>query len=379
MADVVPTANYSFNQTRSSEEEVKHLVKILQLFFYSLIIAVGCTGNGLICLAILTRKKRKTSEYFILNLAIADLAICALSMPLDMFELVSGYWPYGSFLCKLVYPSQTVLMAVSVATLLAMSLERYRAIMHPLRPRIKGNVALVVIGIVWICSVLLVSPYMIVLTYKNSTCEENWPSDYPGYPKIFTVSVFIILYVCPLLGITVAYLTVSRKLYRDINITGSTLMRHRQGKMRAKRNMRIVKIFVMAVMAFAICMLPNHVIWLWKDFGAVETPTLQNDLLVFAQIMVYANSSINPYIFGTLHAGCTNCREFVQSPRGHLKRMDAHARTFSLRMSFTSSSRLRTMIRRVSTSRHGNDSVLQPRGNRQREKDESPDNSECKL
>lgn len=340
--------NVSQNTTNVDDGPFQ-VVMILQLLFYSGIIAVGSVGNALICLAILSRRKRKTSEYFILNLAVTDLSTSIVSIPLDIIERLAGYWPFGAFLCKLVYPLQTILMSVSVATLLAMSLERHRAIMHPLKPRMKGNKPIIIIFTIWVGSTLIVSPYIYVLGYKEGHCIENWPG--AGYVKVYTISVFIVLYLCPLFGITIAYVRIGRKLYRDIK-TLQVVMADSEGgltgrqmlKTRAHRNVRIVKIFVTAVVAFAVCMLPNHVMWLWNDYGNGQSSNYFSDLLVFTNILVYANSCINPFIFGTLQTRCTNCKDFL---KGSQDRDDNNGqrRFFSMRVSFTSSSKLRTLVR----------------------------------
>lgn len=350
MANWSEYGNVSRNGTETVDESTSQVVMILQLLFYSIIIAVGLVGNALICLSILSRKKRKTSEYFILNLAITDLSTSIISIPLDIIERLAGYWPFGSFLCKLVYPLQTILMAVSVSTLLAMSLERHQAIMHPLRPRMKGRKPIIMISAIWMGSTLLISPYIYVLGFDGFNCSEDWPGT--DYVKAYTMSIFIVLYVCPLCGITVAYVRIGRKLYRDIKNMKEVLVDSEGGltgrrmlKTRAHRNVRIVKIFVAAVVAFAVCMLPNHVMWLWNDYGNGYSSKYFNDLLVFTNILVYANSCINPFIFGTLQNRCgRSCKDIVRGAQDG-EEIRAQKRMFSMRMSFTSSSKLSTYIR----------------------------------
>ncbi|XP_068759556.1 neuropeptide FF receptor 2-like [Montipora capricornis] len=349
----VVSGNISQNGTEPVDQKTSKVVMILQLLFYFIIILVGSVGNALICLAILSRKKRKTSEYFILNLAITDLAASIISIPLDIIERLSGYWPFGSFLCKIVYPLQTILMAVSVSTLLAMSLERHRAIMYPLKPRMKGRKATIVIVVIWLGSTLLVFPYISVLGHDGVSCLENWPG--PHYAKAYTTSVFTMLYLCPLCGITVAYIRIGRKLYRDIKkikIVVADSERSLIGKQmlrtRAHRNVRIVKIFVTAVVAFALCMLPNHIVWLWHDYGKGFESEYFFDVIVFANILVYANSCINPFIFGTLQARCRNgFKGFIRGSGQDRDESgsDRQKRMFSMRVSFTSSSKLSSYIR----------------------------------
>lgn len=315
-------------------------VKIIQLFFYCAITCIGAVGNVLICIAILRRSQHKISEYFIFNLSVTDLATCTVSIPLDVAERVLGYWPYGTVLCKIVYPAQTILMAVSVATLLAMSLERYRVIIHPFKPRIKVHNSRIIIALIWVGSVLLVSPYVYVLSHENGSCIEQWPNG-TNFVQVYTMSVFVALYMCPLLVITGAYTLVGAKLYRDITrmkgiftSENKTRSGERMLKSRAHRNLRIVKIFIAAVCAFAVCFLPTHVMWLWHDFGTGSKSPLFTNLLVFANILVYLNSCINPFIFGTLQTQCNSIRSLFKKDHGERRRRFSF---YSLRMSFNSS------------------------------------------
>lgn len=344
-------------------------IKITQLFFYVLIAVVGAVGNTMICFSILNRTQRKMSENFILNLAVTDLAVSTISIPLDVIERVSEFWPYGAVLCKIVYPFQTILMAVSVATLLAMSLERHRVIIYPFKPRIKGHSSRIIIAVTWIGSIILVSPYILVLSYEDHNCIELWPNG-TLFVRIYTMSVFVVLYICPLIVISIAYSLVGAKLYRDIKrLRGifSPGNRTRNGqrmiKCRAQRNLRIVKIFIAAVFAFAVCFLPTHVMWLWHDFGSGSETNYFTTLLVFANILVYANSCINPFIFGTLQSQCNSCYTLFRGPRARRRGTSHKDRMFSfhsLLASFNSSSRYRSSRPWRSVSKSPNNALLHP-------------------
>jgi hypothetical protein len=281
----------------------------IQLICYSAIIFVGTFGNIFIFVSIMRKKKRKISDYFIINLTITDLLCCVVSIPFDIMELTVQRWSLGLFMCKLVYPLQTILMAVSVGTLLFMAFERHRAIMHPLRPKVRGKYALLTIISLWVTAIVLVCPYMVVLKIDGSKCIEDWPGVL--YVKAFTASVFVLLYVTPLSVIVAAYIRVGMKLAK-----GNTTIRHAFGasdagrrmfENRSRRNVRVVTIFVSAVIAFALCLLPFHIMWLWYDFGDARNYRHYNDLLTFANILVYSNSAINPFIFGALSKKFRGC------------------------------------------------------------------------
>lgn len=320
-------------------------VEIVQLVCYSIIVVLGTLGNSLICLTVLRQTKRKPCEYFILNLAITDLAASLFSVPLDIIEKLAGYFPFGPFFCKVIYPFQTIIMAVSIATLIAMSLERHRAIIHPLKPRIHTKMTLFLIVLFWVFSGLLVSPYIVVLKYDGSNCSGEWPGE--DYIKAYTLFLFIVFYVVPLVIISITYVQVGRKLYEGTKRLFTESIQNKTGRTimiaRTRRNNHIVKIFLTAVIVFAVCMLPNHIIWLWYDYGDGSNSSLFSQILPFGNILVYANSCINPFIFGTLQTqNCCMLKGFEDGERQKLVK-GGRLSVFSLRFSLSSSARQRSV------------------------------------
>ena len=304
------TATSSITNNNISAGGFDRLV-IVQLMCFPVITAAGLIGNILICFAVFRRRRLRITDVFILNLAATDLGTCVISIPFDFAVLLAKQWPFGNVLCKTVYPLQTILMAVSVYTLLFMSWERHRSVMPPLKPKFKAKRALAILLLLWIACVSLVGPYIAILRVEpgengKRKCEEKWPQEY--HPKVFTLVVFIALYVLPLFVITANYIKISQKLWRDIQRMRKAIEGDNKSNVkkpltqaRAQRNMRIVKIFVIVVIAFSLCMLPNHIMWIWYDFGSGQDYQDFKTIIVFCYILVYSNSAINPFIFVFLH------------------------------------------------------------------------------
>lgn len=301
------TAQSTTNKSISAEGFDR--LAIVQMMCFPIITAAGLIGNTLICLAVFKRRRLRITDVFILNLAATDLATCVISIPFDFVEILMKQWPFGNVLCKTVYPLQTILMAVSVYTLLFMSWERHRSVMPPLKPKLKAKRAVAVVFFLWIASISLVGPYIAILRVEKADgraeCSESWPQAY--HPKVFTLAVFIALYVLPLFVITANYIRISQKLWRDIQRMQKAIGEKNGNskkpltQARAQRNMRIVRIFILVVIAFSLCMLPNHIMWIWYDFGAGREYENFNTIIVFCFILVYSNSAINPFIFVFLH------------------------------------------------------------------------------
>ena len=243
-----------------------------------------------------------------MNLACTDFLTCTVSIPLDLAILAMGRWPYGAAMCKIVYPLQTLLLAVSIGTLLCMSFERHRAIVHPFKRQPKRKTILWVCAFVWLVGLLLVSPYSYVLEYQDNDCTEAWPQS-KDYPRLFTMCVFLILFAGPLAIITVIYARVGLRLRRE-NLAMCRLFPNQpndQSNARDGTHVRIVKKFVCAVVAFALCLSPYQVMWMWADFGDGRSWAHFSAALTFANVIAYSNSIINPFIFGSLDRRCRTC------------------------------------------------------------------------
>ena len=187
-----------------------------------------------------------------------------------------------------------------------MSLERHRAIMTPLKSRLKKPFLLKSIACVWIIGICVVAPYVNFLSFDDGICAENWPEEMSG--AYYTLSLFVIDYCIPLTIITFCYARASYKLYtntRDFKtISEPSSISNLVQRKRLRTNKRIIKRFSFAVLVFLLCMLPGDCFWMWKSFGGNSTFVYESHFRRFTDILLYANSAINPFIFGACHTGC---------------------------------------------------------------------------
>ena len=58
---------------------------------------------------------------------------------------------------------------------------------------------------------------------------------------------------------------------------------------------------VSVVMTYALCLLPNQVVWMWYDFGSGSKYPHITELFTFCNIMVYINSSTNPLLYAGMN------------------------------------------------------------------------------
>lgn len=131
---------------------------------YCTVFVVALLGNGLVCFVVQTSPRMKTvTNYFIVNLAVGDILMTLFCVPFSFVSmLVLRYWPFGGVMCKVVNYSQAVSVLVSAYTLLAISIDRYMAIMRPLQPRLGRTAAKLVVTAVWGGALATAAPISVV-------------------------------------------------------------------------------------------------------------------------------------------------------------------------------------------------------------------------
>ena len=116
----------SFASSPADDEHIGKPIYYTRLSCYVIIFIVGVIGNTLVCLVVCRQRKMKNvTNYFIFNLAVSDLSVLLICIPFDFGEIVTETFPYGAFMCRLIYPLQTLATTASVGTLVAISLNRW--------------------------------------------------------------------------------------------------------------------------------------------------------------------------------------------------------------------------------------------------------------
>nr|QXU63185.1 sulfakinin receptor [Dendroctonus armandi] len=194
----------------------------IQVTLYAIIFLLAVIGNALIILTLAqNRRMRTVTNLFLLNLAFSDLLLGVLCMPFTLTGYILRDFVLGEAMCKLIPFLQACLVAVSAWTLVAISVERYYAICHPLRSLSWQTLshAYKTILSIWLCSFICMLPIAFLSELKptikgNRKCRENWPT--LEYEKAFTLLLDIGLMVSPLVVLAVTYSLIIRTLWQGI-------------------------------------------------------------------------------------------------------------------------------------------------------------------
>ena len=191
---------------------------------FTFLILTNVLGNTLVIIVVSTRRSMRTPMNFLLvNLAVADMLagifIGVLVVINPTYQHPTG--TTGQYLCKFITGGTVAYTAAvaSVYNLVAVSVERYFAVLYPLRearltPR---NLRLIILGI-WCLSLLWVMPLFVHVTYRVDiqTCGEQWSN--PLLPKIYSFGWNIVAALVPMSIMAFLYSKVCNNTFVTVNL-----------------------------------------------------------------------------------------------------------------------------------------------------------------
>lgn len=169
---------------------------ILVIIGLSLMIVATIIGNLLVCLSVvLVRKLRHPSNYLLMSLAVSDLGVAFLVMPLALYLQVINEWRLGITVCDMWVSFDVYCCTASILNLCMISVDRYFAITNPLRYGMKRTPKLMFIFIasVWIMAALVSLPPLLILGNEHGeTGEVCRVCQHFGYQLYATLGAFYI-------------------------------------------------------------------------------------------------------------------------------------------------------------------------------------------
>lgn len=186
----------------------------------TLIIISTIVGNILVILSVFTYKPlRIVQNFFIVSLAVADLTVAILVLPLNVAYSILGQWVFGIYMCKMWLTCDIMCCTSSILNLCAIALDRYWAITDPINYAQKRTLerVLLMIGLVWSLSFIISSPPLLGWNDWPEVFEIDTPcrlTSQPGFVIFSSSGSFFI----PLVIMAVVYFEIylaTKKRLRD--------------------------------------------------------------------------------------------------------------------------------------------------------------------
>ena len=281
-------------------------IKSVHIIPYCLIIVVSLIGNSMVVAVVFKNlRMRTTVNYYIVNLAIADLLITfymprVISIALFGYEWVVG-GTAGYVFCKLSILLNQTPITVSTFTVVAISFDRFNAVVFPLRKFVSA----------WVCKVIILCTWLVALAFRLPTVhavqlmtEEgklycNLLLDVTfaqGASKLYYYFNVIVMFTIPLLVIVILYsaILITLKRREAPRLTPENLSNNSEGfRRREVVKKKVLRLVSIVVSAFILCWLLYYIRLCMYAYGY----NLSCDWLFVRLVLAHFNSALNPCLY----------------------------------------------------------------------------------
>eukprot|EP00095_Tigriopus_kingsejongensis_P011396 maker-scaffold68_size422247-snap-gene-2.13 protein:Tk11396 transcript:maker-scaffold68_size422247-snap-gene-2.13-mRNA-1 annotation:"adipokinetic hormone receptor isoform x3" len=282
---------------------------VISISAYGALFLVSSVANMTV-LYILIRRYRKIKSrvnLLLINLAIADLLVTFLMMPLEIGWAATVMWTAGDVMCRVFSFFRIFGLFLSSNVLICISLDRTIQAPNSARTAFScpagDNLHAIFVG------GQLSEPPQIYIFHVEAHPTFTWYTQcvtYNSFPSeawetAYTIFGMVMMYLVPLLVIIITYtfilLTIYRKSLAAANSDGNGLRRSGAGVLNRARA-RTLKMTVVIVCVFIFCWTPYYIITLWflidKDSFQKMDQRVHNSLFIFA----CTNSVMDPIVYG---------------------------------------------------------------------------------
>ena len=289
--------------------------KILSCVFIGILIIICVIGNATICIAFYYYKRlRVTTNYFMVSLAISDLLIGFIAMPIWLASEATGfaYLPNKNMQNLAIF-TQLVDITVCVSSIInltAISIDRLFGVVTPLKHKYIMTKKKVhcFLFIVWVYSLVIALTKLI---------------------KNFQYSIFLL--VCGF-GLPLSVILID---YFVIYIT----VRKNSKKQFVNQEWTVARSILVVILVFVMCWLPFLLVKILYEYCMECTwfEALENVEHIVSAVtwLKYSNSCFNPFIYGFLNFSFRNAvvsaikRQFSQRGRMSFKDATSYVTTLS--------------------------------------------------
>ncbi|XP_073771287.1 trace amine-associated receptor 13c-like [Danio rerio] len=298
---------YCFPEINSScvkGKRSKHEYNIMYVFF-SLLSAWTVFLNLLVIISISHFKKLHTpTNMIILSLAVADLLVGLVVMPVEAIKLTETCWYFGDTLCDLFMIIMGLTVSASICNLVIIAVDRYVAVCHPLiyPQKITTTKTLISISLCWFCSLTYNAGYLISGRYfeinqSPGTCYGKCFLVI-SFSWVFTDLLFSFLLPCTL--IITLYLRIFYVAHQQVKIINSMMKGgNLEASVKRKSESKAALTLGIIVTVYLLCYIPFYILYMLSVTG---TTIISSTTMTFLIWTLYINSSVNPLVYALFYS-----------------------------------------------------------------------------
>ncbi|XP_065113167.1 trace amine-associated receptor 13c-like [Paramisgurnus dabryanus] len=287
-----PAINSSCIKTKRSTHEYN-----IMYVFFSLLSVWTVFLNLLVIISICHFKKLHTpTNMLILSLAVSDLLVGFIAMPLEAIRLIETCWYFGYTICRLFLIIMGLLFSASLCNLVLIAVDRYVAVCHPLLYPQKITTTRTIITICVSC--FFSSAYNIAImsiSDRKYTCYGECTF---MFTFAWTIADLFVSFLLPCTFIITLYLRIFYVAHQQVKVINSLMRSGKhltEGSVRRKSESKAALTLGIIVMVYLFCWIPYFILSL------TQNTSMTSAIAYFMLWMVYINSGLNPLIYAIFY------------------------------------------------------------------------------
>ena len=268
----------------------------------ALIIAVGTFGNVLIILSVLSQKSlSKSSNMFVVSLAVWDLLQGLCVRPLYVHTYMVGEWEFGRSACMYALVASNLSILESITHVTVIALYRYVIIVHPVCARcfLRRRHMIVFLLFMHLLPLLLVLIPTLVRSHAHEQLVFNKRIMFCSFAKhrefrlsgVLKKVIFLGIIASLLLFCYVGIIQKVRQSRRSVNAQGRVF-----SSARIRKEMMLLKTVITMFFSFVLMYLPLSVV-----YGVDAARRFPYCVYFVGIVLLWTSSSANWIIYGCVN------------------------------------------------------------------------------
>ncbi|XP_059620895.1 adipokinetic hormone/corazonin-related peptide receptor variant I-like [Phlebotomus argentipes] len=325
-SDVILSTDNSFNSSAWDNQSQSELVApgytdstVPVIAVYCVMFVIALTGNLSVVITLFRgrRHRRSRVSLMIFHLAVADLMVACIMIPLEIGWRITVEWYAGNIACKVLLFMRAFCLYLSSNVLVCVSLDRCFAVVYPLRVTDARKRGKYMLAAAWIVATLYSIPQSIIFRVQQHPhisgfmqCVSFGYFSTDRMEAAYNLFCLTAMYFGPLTAISIAYTAIVCEISNrsDRSRTKGKCYRTASGALRLRCNamthierarQRTFRLTITIVLVFIWCWTPYAVMTLWYTIdkeSAVKVDTHIQDGLF---LMAVSNSCVNPLVYGS--------------------------------------------------------------------------------
>lgn len=308
------TENYNRTEIALFEKYPSELLYFAAACCIAFVI-IGVPGNLITIIALAKSPRlRNATSAFIINLCVADGLYLSFTLPLAASTFIYKTWIYSNALCVIFPLLRYSNAAVSLFTIIAITVNRYVIIVHSksyAKIYTKVSISIIIIFI-WLLSFIILTPTALGIWGKFAfnpevgTCTIVRVDGKSSKTFIYIMAFFLPSLVFLFCYSRIFYIvrqsekklntrrglkTDKRNAWNKLNCMGKNKEGKVEGKRKLSKDLKLLRVILVIFLAFIICYFPVIFVKLFKK--EMSLPALN----IIGYIGAYCTACINPIIY----------------------------------------------------------------------------------